>query len=1273
MVLLLVATGLVLLPAAVTLSSASAATTQITEGHLDWGFKRSWRNYIGVDGTTLSGGVVRNEDGTFRFPVESGTYDDATRTTVISFAGAARFQLYYEYNAPGRYALDSQWSDLELTISPTEQLLRGDYQGYPRDDPGGELETLEHVVLAKMDIGTATTSFDGGTSTWADIFAVAGSGFSALYPEGTVVDPLTVTYDGPGGAPDLGERWAQEGAPILAEGARWTSPNPSSITNVTNEYYSARSDVVHVPEILKAGMPTAVFTLRALDADTLQPVGNVLTKAAASGSAPYMRTAFDAATDTVFHLTGKEGAGKVTTNVYASTWDRETSSYTTVNVGQLRDSYNTGEVVPVTGFVWNERAHELGAIVRRSAGTAPGPYDAYQLYRFSLGDDGWQRTVTDLVLPSTGEYAGATSSSNPLGDGGGVGVDAPSMGVARDGSYVVTSPSGYFSFADGHKLYADASHIAVGAEGTVTVEFIAGTRGTRATTGGTYYGFGSVAEGVRDATGGAALWLHSSQAMDAYVLVDIDDGHASTLAPIVPGDVDAIPPTGTSTLGLTAGTDQTHRLTWLSDIWDPQQRNLRAYLDGAEVAAMPYAEIRTIARGYGGLEARADGSLYVGISDAANGGRSGIALLAFRGITATVTGQPSSESVALGAAEATRAVTFTSTATSGEPASTRQWQVKPAGMSSFSDVPGENGETLTVAAAPGMDGTQYRAVYTNTAGSVVSDVATLSVDYAPRVVVDVRDQSVTEGADATFLAGFDGFPEPALTWQRRVDGFWTNIEPDDDNYAVSDSSLTIKDTITEQSGALFRVRARNSVATTYSRAARLTVVPASTIPAAGLDLTGVVLEWSGSEELQAAPPYGAVNYLSAGVSDGTQATYRAEDGDGSIWRVGPGGVETRATYATRAAHIGTGAHQLVRLGAGKAHLDRDGSATVDWRGSWSVNFYGGLVPFTMTDPALTVDADGTGKLTADLSGYASSMENPNEKRVIPPVADVVVATFRDVEIDPSGDIAITPDYAGVAIDVPAGQSAQNRTSPGWGAWPQAFVDFQFKTGLSSYWYSSGGAADPDKVPSAFAVDFTDAVEGPGPGVAKATSTTTVTAGTVAYGRAGKVGVRVTPASGAPSGTVAVTVGGKQVTGVLVAGVASIALPPALKPGKHPVTAAYAGDATTQASSGSATVRVTKAHPRVSLKLAKKKVSAGSRCLVRVVATIPGGLVPATGKVVIRDGRKVVATKRLTAASKGKVSIRLPRLTKGKHRLIATLLASPVHVAASSRRSTLRVR
>jgi len=123
---------------------------------------------------------------------------------------------------------------------------------------------------------------------------------------------------------------------------------------------------------------------------------------------------------------------------------------------------------------------------------------------------------------------------------------------------------------------------------------------------------------------------------------------------------------------------------------------------------------------------------------------------------------------------------------------------------------------------------------------------------------------------------------------------------------------------------------------------------------------------------------------------------------------------------------------------------------------------------------LTVDDEGEGVLSADLVGCASSMANPSECNPLPPVADVTVATFSGVEVDPAGTLTVTPDYAGVEVTVPPGKTPQDRSGAGWGAWPQPFVDYHVETGLYSYWYSSGGAADPLKAPLPFAVDFAGA-------------------------------------------------------------------------------------------------------------------------------------------------------------------------------------------------------
>jgi len=85
-----------------------------------------------------------------------------------------------------------------------------------------------------------------------------------------------------------------------------------------------------------------------------------------------------------------------------------------------------------------------------------------------------------------------------------------------------------------------------------------------------------------------------------------------------------------------------------------------------------------------------------------------------------VTTQPSSQNRC-----ASSSVSFTSAA-SGAPSPTVQWQVNSDG-STWNNISGATSATLTFTATSGDDGNQYRAVWTNTSGSVNSDPATLTV------------------------------------------------------------------------------------------------------------------------------------------------------------------------------------------------------------------------------------------------------------------------------------------------------------------------------------------------------------------------------------------------------------------------------------------------------------------------------------------------------------------------------------------------------------------
>jgi probable HAF family extracellular repeat protein len=72
-------------------------------------------------------------------------------------------------------------------------------------------------------------------------------------------------------------------------------------------------------------------------------------------------------------------------------------------------------------------------------------------------------------------------------------------------------------------------------------------------------------------------------------------------------------------------------------------------------------------------------------------------------------------------------VSFTAAA-SGEPATTVQWQMSSDGGIDFSNVPGATSTTLTFTATAAQSGDEYRALFTNSSGSVATAARTLTVN-----------------------------------------------------------------------------------------------------------------------------------------------------------------------------------------------------------------------------------------------------------------------------------------------------------------------------------------------------------------------------------------------------------------------------------------------------------------------------------------------------------------------------------------------------------------
>jgi hypothetical protein len=115
-------------------------------------------------------------------------------------------------------------------------------------------------------------------------------------------------------------------------------------------------------------------------------------------------------------------------------------------------------------------------------------------------------------------------------------------------------------------------------------------------------------------------------------------------------------------------------------------------------------------------------------------------------------------------------VTFAAAA-SGTPAPTVQWQGSTDSGSNFSNIPGAISVSFTLVATASDSGRQFRAVFTNTAGTATTNPATLAVDpkpVAPMIVTQPSDQTTAVGSQVTFTAAASGVPAPSVQWQTRA-------------------------------------------------------------------------------------------------------------------------------------------------------------------------------------------------------------------------------------------------------------------------------------------------------------------------------------------------------------------------------------------------------------------------------------------------------------------------------------------------------------------------
>ena len=177
-----------------------------------------------------------------------------------------------------------------------------------------------------------------------------------------------------------------------------------------------------------------------------------------------------------------------------------------------------------------------------------------------------------------------------------------------------------------------------------------------------------------------------------------------------------------------------------------------------------------------------------------------------------ITTQPANQTVTAG-----QAATFMVVATGTAPLS-YQWQKNGTAIS------GATSSSYTTPATTSSDnGAQFVVVVSNSAGSVTSNAATLTVNaaaVAPSITTQPANQTVTAGQTATFMVVATGTAPLSYQWQKNG----TAIS------GATSSSYTTPATTSSDNGAQFVVVVSNVAGNVTSNAAALTVNSTSTMP-----------------------------------------------------------------------------------------------------------------------------------------------------------------------------------------------------------------------------------------------------------------------------------------------------------------------------------------------------------------------------------------------------------------------------------------------------------
>jgi alpha-tubulin suppressor-like RCC1 family protein len=184
-------------------------------------------------------------------------------------------------------------------------------------------------------------------------------------------------------------------------------------------------------------------------------------------------------------------------------------------------------------------------------------------------------------------------------------------------------------------------------------------------------------------------------------------------------------------------------------------------------------------------------------------------------------------------AEEGQSASFEATAL-GVPTPSVQWEVSSDGGGTFHPVPEATSDTLTIASTKTSEsGEEFRAVFTNVAGSATGKAATLTVQLKPAVTKQPAGATAEEGETASFEAVASGFPAPTVQWELSTDAgsIWKPVKGGTAN------RLTVADVLTSENADEYRAVFKNAAGQATSAPATLTVRKAPKITKQPLSAT----------------------------------------------------------------------------------------------------------------------------------------------------------------------------------------------------------------------------------------------------------------------------------------------------------------------------------------------------------------------------------------------------------------------------------------------------